>query len=137
MGAQVSCLTIDNVNVKCDSKYVFICVHTYQLYHSVINSFTGQDGARGGLEPFEWTHSLNLDPDGKFSIHWKPGDDQITLQLEVRAYDNEYMLYEAKRILNENYRWRLSVIWVSASLRREGCMVPTSSSLGSNRTAEQ
>ena len=122
--------------MKCDSRFICICVDTVQLYPSALNSFTGQHGARGGLEPFEWTHSLNLDPDGKFSIHWKPGDDRITLQLEVRADDIEYTLHEAERILNKNFRWRLSVMWVSASLRREGCMVPTSSSLGSNRTAE-
>ena len=122
--------------MKCDSKFIFICVHTVQVYASVLNLFAGQDGARGGLEAFEWTHSLNLDPDGKFSIHWKPGDDLITLQLEVRADDIEYTLHKAERISNENFRWRLSGMWVSASLRREGCMVPTSSSLGSKRTAE-
>ena len=76
------------------------------MYTSVLHSFAGQDGARGGLEAFEWTHSLNLDPDGKFSIHWKPGDDRITLQLEVRPDDIQYILqlYEAERILNENIR---------------------------------
>ena len=85
------------MNVKCDSS-ICICVDTVQAYSSVLNSFTGQHGARGGLEPFEWTHSLNLDPDGKFSMQWKPGDDLITLQLEVRADDIEYTLHEAERI---------------------------------------
>ena len=76
------------------------------MHHSAKNSFAGQEGVGGGLEPFEWTHSLNLDPDGKFSIHWKPGHDRITLQLEVRPDDIQYILqlYEAERILNENIR---------------------------------
>ena len=119
-----------------DVYLICLYVYTVQVYASVLNSFAVQDGARSGLEAFEWTHSLNLDPHGKFSIHWKPGDNRITLQLEVRADDKEYILHKAERILNKNFRWRLSGMWVSASLRREGCMVPTSSSLGSNQTAE-
>ena len=36
------------------------------------------------MEPFDWTHRLDLDPAGKFFIFWKPEDHQITVQLEVR-----------------------------------------------------
>ena len=54
-----------------------ICMQCHQ-------SFTGQDAVGPASEPFEWTHRLDLDQDGKFSIYWKPEDHQIIVQLEVR-----------------------------------------------------
>ena len=59
-----------------------------------ISSIAGQDAVGPDLEPFEWTHRLDLDPDGRFSILWRPDEHRITMQLEVRkALENAFIVF--------------------------------------------